>query len=69
MAPHLLSQMETQEIVNDLLAQGQNELTPELQDRITDIITGKINRILLFLLSQLTYKSFTHYRKHNNIPF
>ena len=34
--------MNSQGIINDLLAQGQEELTPELQDRMIAIITGNI---------------------------
>ena len=33
--------MNSQRIINELLTQGQDTMTPEIQDRMIDIITGK----------------------------
>ena len=48
--------MNSQRIINELLAQGQDAMTPEIQDRMIDIITGKQNDNLLqhILLAEFT---------------
>ena len=39
--PHIHQRMDNQRIINDLLAEGQSDLTPAIQERMIDIITSK----------------------------
>ena len=40
-AENIYRSMSSQQIINELLAQGQESLTPEVQDRMIDIINGE----------------------------
>ena len=37
---NVIRSMNSQRIINELLAQGQDAMTPEIQERMIDIITG-----------------------------
>ena len=44
--------MNSQKIINDLLAQGQESMTPAIQERMIDIITGKYIYFLTILCTE-----------------